>query len=275
MLRKALASFCLTSCLSIALTAQTLANPQTYTVTSGDTLSAIADRFHVSVEQLVRYNHLQNADTLSLGQVLRLAPSPVKLAAHRAGTTRFHGARVAARTRKHPAIALRHRAPRVVASAESSSAHLAELEGLWIATHAGAAPPSFEGSFASAQRLVALELQLTRTALRYLGVPYEWGGESFSGVDCSGFVQAVFRHNGIDLPRTADAQFEVGQRVAMSGLEPGDLVFFQTYAEGASHVGIYLGDGRFVHASASDGVRVDSLSEDYYSSRYIGARRTI
>jgi peptidoglycan DL-endopeptidase LytE len=274
MLRKALASLCLTSCLSIALTAQTLADPQTYVVTSGDTLSAIADRFHVSVERLVRYNHLADADTLSLGQVLRLAPAPKKLAAHHAGAMSSHGARVAARTPKHHAVALHHHAPRVVAT-ESSSAHMAELQALWIATHAGAAPPSFEGSFATAQRLVALELELTRTALRYLGVPYEWGGESLSGVDCSGFVQAVFRHNGIELPRTADAQFEVGHRVTLGGLEPGDLVFFQTYAEGASHVGIYLGDGRFVHASASDGVRVDSLSEDYYSSRYIGARRTI
>jgi cell wall-associated NlpC family hydrolase len=100
-----------------------------------------------------------------------------------------------------------------------------------------------------------------------------WGGESFGGVDCSGFVQAVFRHNGIELPRTADAQFEVGRHVPGAGLQPGDLVFFQTYAEGASHVGIYLGGGQFVHASSSNGVRVDSMSESYYASRFIGARR--
>jgi cell wall-associated NlpC family hydrolase len=152
---------------------------------------------------------------------------------------------------------------------------VAQREALWVALHTGFAAPDLVGfpSFTSAQKMVALELRLTRTAMHYLGVPYMWGGESFSGVDCSGFVQAVFHRNGIELPRTADAPVEVGRHVPSARLEPGDLVFFQTYAEGASHVGIYLGEGQFVHASSSDGVRVDSLSESYYSSRYIGARR--
>ena len=272
MLRKAFVSFCLMSCLGLALALPSVANPSTYTVASGDTLSAIAQRFHTSVAQIVRYNRLSDANALNLGQVLRLSPPPAP--ASRRIAARKHKSTVAARTTKHHAVALHHHASHAVVVADVPARN-AELQGLWIATHAGAAPPSFAGSFATAERLVAVELQLTRTALRYLGVPYEWGGESFSGVDCSGFVQVVFRHNGIDLPRTADAQFEVGHRISMSRLQPGDLVFFQTYTEGASHVGIYLGDGRFVHASSSDGVRVDSLSEDYYSSRYIGARRTI
>jgi len=170
------------------------------------------------------------------------------------------------------AVSVRHRAPTTTAS---TKAMVAQHQALWIAMHTGFSAPDLSGmpSFAAAQRMVALELRLTQTALRYLGVPYVFGGESFSGVDCSGFVQAVFHRNGIELPRTADAQFEVGRQVSAARLEPGDLVFFQTYAEGASHVGIYLGDGRFVHASSSDGVRVDSLSESYYSSRYLGARR--
>jgi cell wall-associated NlpC family hydrolase len=273
MLRKAFASSFLASCFCLALIAPGAANPSTYTVTSGDTLSAIAERFHTSVAQIVRYNHLPDADVLSEGQVLRLAP-PATPRAHRTLAARKRTSTVAVKSSHRHAMALHHHVTHAVVVA-AIPARTAELEGLWIATHAGAAPPSFVGSFATAQRLVAVELQLTRTALRYLGVPYEWGGESFSGVDCSGFVQAVFRHNGIDLPRTADAQFEVGRHVSMSRLQPGDLVFFQTYTEGASHVGIYLGGGRFVHASSSDGVRVDSLSEDYYSSRYIGARRTI
>ena len=181
-------------------------------------------------------------------------------------------AHVAKTKRAKVAKHARHLAAR---KASANRAIVAEHQALWVAMHTGFAAPDLSGmpSFASAQRVVALELRLTRTAMRYLGVPYMWGGESFSGVDCSGFVQAVFRHNGIELPRTADAQFEVGHRIASAGLQPGDLVFFQTYALGASHVGIYLGDGQFVHASSSNGVRVDSLSEDYYSSRFIGARR--
>jgi len=124
-----------------------------------------------------------------------------------------------------------------------------------------------------AQRVLAFDARITTTAMRYLGVPYSWGGTSYGGVDCSGFVWAVFAKNGIELPRMADGQFETGHHVRVADLRPGDLVFFQTYAPGASHVGIYIGGGRFVHASSSDGVRVDQLAEDYYASRFIGARR--
>jgi len=114
---------------------------------------------------------------------------------------------------------------------------------------------------------------LTRSALRFLGVPYVFGGTTASGFDCSGFVQHVFALLGIGLPRTADAQYDVG-RPAVGGPRPGDLVFFDTYG-GVSHVGIYLGRGKFVHASSSRGVTVSRLAESYWASRYVGARRLI
>jgi murein DD-endopeptidase MepM/ murein hydrolase activator NlpD len=262
-------SFSLGLAVSILLgSAPSLASPQslTYTVTSGDTLSAIAARFHVSVAHIVRLNKLPDPDALSLGQVLRIEPISVL-------TSRCEHSKSVRNQRR--TVAVRHvgRSHKTAAAARTP-AMVAELRGLWVATHTAGAPPSLLGSFSSAERILEMEAGLTRTALRYIGVPYEWGGESFDGVDCSGFVQAVFRHNGIELPRTADAQFEVGRRVfGQDNLRPGDLVFFQTYTEGASHVGIYLGEGRFVHASASDGVRIDSLSDDYYASRYLGARR--
>jgi cell wall-associated NlpC family hydrolase len=114
---------------------------------------------------------------------------------------------------------------------------------------------------------------LTRSALRFLGVPYAFGGTTASGFDCSGFVQHVFALLGMDLPRTADAQYDVG-RPAVGGPRPGDLVFFDTYG-GVSHVGIYLGKGKFVHASSSRGVTVSRLSESYWAARYVGAKRLI
>jgi cell wall-associated NlpC family hydrolase len=114
---------------------------------------------------------------------------------------------------------------------------------------------------------------LTRSALRFLGVPYAFGGTTASGFDCSGFVQHVFAMLGIGLPRTADLQYDVGHR-AVGGPHPGDLVFFDTYG-GVSHVGIYLGDGKFVHASSSHGVMVSHLRESYWASRYVGAKRLI
>ncbi|GAC1657511.1 MAG: hypothetical protein NVS9B12_09620 [Vulcanimicrobiaceae bacterium] len=113
---------------------------------------------------------------------------------------------------------------------------------------------------------------LTRDALRFLGVPYVFGGTSRGGFDCSGYVQHVFAMVGLHIPRTADAQYYAGSKVRGS-MVPGDLVFFQTYEPGPSHVGIYLGNGRFAHASSSHGVMVSNLSDSYWSARFIGAKR--
>lgn len=113
---------------------------------------------------------------------------------------------------------------------------------------------------------------LIARALSLRGIPYVFGGTSRSGFDCSGFTQYVFAANGISLPRTSYAQFGVGGSVSRADLQPGDLVFFTTYSQGASHVGIYIGGGRFIHAS-DGGVRITSLSDSYYAKRFLGARR--
>lgn len=113
-------------------------------------------------------------------------------------------------------------------------------------------------------------------AKEYLGSPYTWGGSSPSGFDCSGFTQYVMRASGYSINRTATAQLQNGTSISRDNLKPGDLVFFSdSYnASSASHVGIYLGDGKFIHASTyTTGVIISSLSEAYYNSRYIGARR--
>ncbi|MCX7969967.1 MAG: NlpC/P60 family protein [Negativicutes bacterium] len=114
------------------------------------------------------------------------------------------------------------------------------------------------------------------TAMRYMGTRYVFGGSTPKGFDCSGFVQYVYSQNGIKLPRTADVQYaQAGRKVNKRDLKPGDLVFFETYEKGASHVGIYMGDGKFIHASSSKGVTVSRLGDDYYKTRYVGARRVL
>lgn len=124
-------------------------------------------------------------------------------------------------------------------------------------------------------RTIKVDL-ITSSSKNYLGVPYVWGGTSPSGFDCSGFIYYVFLNNGIAIPRTTDLQYyNAGTWVSYNNLEPGDLVFFTTYAPGPSHVGMYLGNGQFIQASSSKGVTISDLSNSYFSARYIGAKRII
>jgi len=120
--------------------------------------------------------------------------------------------------------------------------------------------------------------KLLGEGLMYIGVPYRWGGSSpITGMDCSGLVQLVFRNSvGIDLPRTALEQSAQGNRVSVRELKPGDLVFFNTIGENISHVGIYVGNGKFLHAPATGKlVRIDKLYTKFWAQRYVTARRMI
>lgn len=111
---------------------------------------------------------------------------------------------------------------------------------------------------------------------RWLGVPYSYGGNSRKGVDCSGLVARVYTKVGIQLPRTAREMFTHGKKIDRSQLIPGDLVFFSgTAGSGISHVGIYVGNRHFVHASTSKGVISSGLMEDYYDEHYAGARKIV
>jgi hypothetical protein len=121
-----------------------------------------------------------------------------------------------------------------------------------------------------------LRLQLIRTAHQFIGTPYRWGGVSAtSGFDCSGLTMTVYRLNGLHLPRSARSQFRAGRAVSRGALRKGDLVFFAIARRSrVSHVGIYIGDGRFVHAPGRGKViRTADLNGSYFKRRYLGARR--
>lgn len=123
---------------------------------------------------------------------------------------------------------------------------------------------------------MALGENIVQTAHRFIGTPYRWGGTSpESGFDCSGLTMTVYRLNGLDLPRTAQQQFLAGKPVPRNALRAGDLVFFATGSTSRiSHVGIYSGQGQFVHAPRrGNAIRSASLENSYFTNRFKGARR--
>lgn len=120
-----------------------------------------------------------------------------------------------------------------------------------------------------------LRAELVKSAQSFLGVPYLWGGTTLGeGFDCSGLTMTIYQLNGLDLPRVSKEQFDAGNPVDREDLAPGDLVFFATQGrDKVSHVGLYIGDGRFIHAPGrGKKIRIDSLSANYYDKRYLGGR---
>lgn len=139
---------------------------------------------------------------------------------------------------------------------------------LWLSYVDDGAPRQYTAGGIDKRRLM-------KVIVNWLGTPYKFGGSTRKAIDCSAFIKSVFYQcSDIVLPRTARTQYKIGVEIPKEDLKFGDLIFFHTYTyRYASHVGIYLGDGLFAHASSRYGVTVSSLNSRYYTSHYIGARR--
>lgn len=285
----------------------------THRVRKGESLYQIARRHKVTVADLQRWNHLAGTG-LKPGQRLLLgakpaavpastppatrpqpaAESPIHLVAK--GETLYQIARsnqvsVEDLIRLNQLPDHRLRPGQQLLLREDSTRHPAELEQPAAAlaaeeTTAGTpSPPPEEGAGAdTAAPLDPAPLaaatpnpqRLAQTIDRLRSLPYRFGGNGVRGIDCSGFVQKVFREFAIELPRSAREQYRLGVPVERNHLKQGDLVFFRTYAKYPSHVGIYLGDNKMVHASTrSRKVVVSDITQSYYTKRYIGAKRLV
>jgi len=188
-------------------------------------------------------------------------------------------------------MAFVYREPDVTTARPKARAPLAtrlEVEGdgpseRWLAVHLPAGDTGYvqrgdvKAVDPAAPRPRGTPEDLLATARRFLGVPYLWGGMTARGIDCSGFVSRVYFANGVRLPRDAQQQFDDpnGFPVERDALLPGDLVFFGADAGDVTHVGLYLGDGRFIDATTHETpvVREDLLDDPHWSSTYQGARR--
>ncbi len=116
-----------------------------------------------------------------------------------------------------------------------------------------------------------------QTAERFVGVPYRWGGDNVvEGMDCSGFVKAVYYLVGLNIPRTSQEQFNAGTELSKADIRPGDLVFFGKGSRKITHVGLYLGGNRFIHAPRrNEPIQITSLDDERYSVKFVGARRMV
>jgi cell wall-associated NlpC family hydrolase len=256
----------------------------THVVRKGDTLGKIARAHHVSVATIQAANGLEGTH-LSVGTKLVLPGG------------KAHSKRRKASEGKGKPVIVRESTP-AEEPPPGAQLSLADPQGSTPSTHAWKPPTEAElaelarpskAADTVAPAIAAapdapearkadesIKDRLLRVARRMLAVPYRFGGTTLWGLDCSGFVQKTFAFLNLDLPRSAREQFREGAKVAKADLSPGDLVFFRTYAEYPSHVGIYLGDNRFVHASSRERmVTVESLDTPYYVKRYIGAKRML
>jgi cell wall-associated NlpC family hydrolase len=261
--------------------ASSIGASQSYTVGKGDSLWEIARRFDTSIYVIKTANNISSNKPLQLGARLTIPTS---------GDAQVSAKASPANTHRYVSVAK----AMVRASASTSAKRLASLQrgasvqvlstsGNWSRVVYGrgrvgwiynsllcVAPPEAKEQAASGSPRDSL----IRTALANRGARYHYGGTSRGGFDCSGFTRYIFAKHGVSLPHSSRAQYSHGKSVSRDQLQAGDLVFFHTTRRGISHVGIFIGNGRFVHASnRSRGVVVDSLGSAYYSSRYVGARR--
>lgn len=221
----------------------TSARLNTYKVSKGDSLPKIAKKTGVNVSEIRKLNGLKG-NRIKPGEVLIL---------------------MAAETVSRPASTNRLQLiNKDLLNEQELTDTLAELTDLESDRPVDLAK-TLEASHVSS---------LKKSAYSFLGARYRFGGSSRNALDCSSFTQQVFREQSVKLPRTAREQFSVGNEVMRGDLKKGDLVFFQTYANFPSHVGIYLGNRKMIHASSREHrVVISSMDTPYYLSRYLGARR--
>jgi cell wall-associated NlpC family hydrolase len=217
---------------------------RSHTVEKGETLSSIAGLYGMSVKELKALNRIRKAGKLRAGKDI-LVFKPAEPAPEETATV----------------------PPAAVVPESRLAREIRELTESLLVKEVRELSEPVAGTGGIKEKLI-------RIAKKMLDIPYRFGGSSFRGIDCSGYVQKVFSLLNIVLPRTAREQFHRGTLVDRDDLSIGDLVFFRTYAKFPSHVGIYLGDNRFIHASSTDRkVTIDSLDAPYYIKRFVGARR--
>ncbi|MCI0468842.1 MAG: LysM peptidoglycan-binding domain-containing protein [Nitrospirae bacterium] len=214
----------------------------TYTAKNGDNLWGIARKYNMTVDELMKINGLSTKS---------IRPGKRLIVARGSSSSKDVAAAGVSPSAKS----------RLIKQADSTKDKIEELAAM-----------------SNADDLLSMSAneRLLLFAKKMLHFPYKFGGNGLTSVDCSAYVQKAYGFAGLDIPRSAREQFKVGEPITKDDLSSGDMVFFKTYAAFPSHVGIYLGNSLFIHASRkSKMVTIDSLESPYYAKRFIGAKRLL
>ncbi len=238
-------------------------------IKNGETLFSIARKHHSTVKEVQKANSLKKGETLKIGRVLKVPTntySVPKTKLAKKTTSKKKKVKVAKHTKKSN--------KKLVASL--SKLETITLEKEKITTKKKSSSFSLSDIFVSTKNTKSAKI--TSVAKKKLGRRYVWGATGTKNTfDCSGFTKYVYKKNGINIPRTSINQSKYGKYVSRKDLKKGDLIFFDTSKQRkgyVNHVGIYLGNGKFIHASsAKKKVVITSLNKNFYSKRYKGARR--
>ena len=255
-----------------------------YTVVRGDTLGGIGNKFRVSVKDLKNVNNLKN-DNVYIGMKLvipgntNVATAPTTKS--QKITPKINSKYIVKKGDTLGVIAKRNglsisaiKSANNIKGNNIRTGQIIVLPGAKLNYRVKQSKSASASNFRLSERKA--KESIIEMAKQYLGAPYRFGGYSFkTGIDCSGYVKKIFSKFNIELPRTArDIYYNAGTKIAKSQLQLGDLVFFRTYASYPSHVGIYMGNNLFIHASSgARKVAITRLDKKYYTKRYIGAKR--
>ncbi len=272
-----------------ALTSTTTSNNTSYIVQKGDSLSVIGARFNQSVSRLKSMNQL-TTDTIYAGQklIVRSAGSNAVMTTEKPIAKSDSTAVEKPATPSDSAAVEKPATPsdstaveKPATPSDSTAVEKPATPSDSTAVEKPAAPsdstavekPAAPSNSAAVAKSPATATSTVQTiideAKKYIGSPYRWGGNTPAGFDCSGFTKYVFDKHGVSLPRTAASQWDATTPVNSPSV--GDLVFFETYKVGPSHVGIYLGNNKFISA-ASSGVTISDMTSSYWKTRYLGAK---
>ncbi len=284
----------------------------THKVRNGDNLYSIAKKYKVSVDQLKNANGLRS-NKLSLGQTIVIKDENTRVS-KKDSRNKYSSKKTKMRERQQEAADtnttendgdfIEYKVKRgetldeIADRFNVEKEELIETNQLASGKHKGISPGKtilipkvVEENDSDEEDITAFKsaprkpwknsdekYMLVKVAKSFMGAPYKYGGNTLRGLDCSAYVKKIYEIFDVQLPRSARDQYKVGTKIERNGLAVGDLVFFKTrrYAKFPTHVGIFIGDSNFIHASSGKGklgVKIDSLNSDYYSKAYIGATR--